>query len=326
MVDRKIYKEILIIGIYMKYKWLFILLLLLCSFTIQAQDKIITHQNDTIHCIITSISDGRVYFEQSADGTKVGKSIPVNQILVYYRNSFNSSAFQERKTSRKPAQRWRFGLHGGLSYMLASTDEAEKDMVSMGTSTKAAGDFYKDLKWGYHAGADVHYMITDLLGLGIRYSLFKTSVNAPLTYYTGDMINYWHVETTERLYVNFIGSSLCMQQWLDQSHRLKLNQSFALGYVHYRDEVDHHRNFFMQPNNALATGNSIGTNVDISLEYFPISWLSISANMGYFASWITKMTITDGRNKQTVKLKDFDLDNENLSRLDFSLCVRFYVK
>ena len=68
----------------MNYKWFFSLLLLFCSFAAQAQDKIITQQNDTIHCIITSISDGRVYFEQQAtDGTTIGKSMPVSQVSEY---------------------------------------------------------------------------------------------------------------------------------------------------------------------------------------------------------------------------------------------------
>ena len=311
----------------MKYKWFFSLLLLFCFLATQAQDKIITQQNDTIYCIITSIADGRVYYEQlSADGTTVGKSLPVSQISEYYRKDANTSMLPERKTPVMPTQRWRFGLHGGLSYLLASTDEAEKEMVSMGTSAKTAGDYYKDLKWGYHAGADAHFMVRESWGLGIRYSLFKTSVNKSLTINTGDGLNYWYMGMEERMYVNFIGFSFYMQQWLDQAQCLRLSQSIALGYVRYRDEAEFQRNSFMQLNNTLATGNSIGGNVDISLEYFPISWLSVGANVGYFGSWITKMTMSDGYNKQKVKLKDYDMDNENLSRLDFSLSVRFYVK
>ena len=311
----------------MGYKWFFSLLILFCSFTAQAQDKIITQQNDTIRCVITSISDGRVYYEQlSANGTIVGKSLSISQVSEYYRKDANTSILPERKTSVMPTHRWRFGLHGGLSYLLASTDEAEKEMVSMGTSAKTAGDYYKDFKWGYHAGADAHFMVRESWGLGIRYSLFKTSVSAPLTMNIGDMLNYWYIGAEERIYINFIGLSFCTQQWLDQSQHLKLNQSIAFGYVHYRDEMEFQRNNILQPSNSLATGNSIGGHIDLSLEYFPISWLSVGANVGYFGSWITKMTISDGYNKQKVKLKDYNIDNENLSRLDFSLSVRFYVK
>lgn len=309
----------------MKSGYLFCILLLAYFNICRAQDKIITTQNDTIHCRIISASDDRISYEIPGMGeTVIGRSLPSDQVVEYHRGtkaqapSFNAINI--------PKRRWRFGLQTGVSYMLASTTDAENSFVEMGTSKKAAEEFYDDLRSGYLFGTDVHFMVRDTWGFGLTYSLFATQAKSPLVLYTGDMINYWNMEMEERMYVSFVGVSFCLHQWLNRTHNLRLGQKLALGYVHYRDEVEFQRNSFIQPNNGLATGNSLGAGAEISLEYFPVSWLSVTGSIDFFGSWLRKMTISDGYNEQEVKLKDAELDNENLSRLNFSIGVRFHVK
>ncbi len=312
----------------MKFKFIFGLLLFVI-YGAQAQDKIITLQNDTIYCRIITITNGKIYYEQPAvNGGVVGSSLAIDQSTTYFRVAPEiayGKQLQERGT--QPEKRWRFGFQGGPSYMLASTTDAENEFVQMGTSAETAEKFYKNLNWGYHFDTDIHFMVRESWGLGIRYSLFSTAAKTPITIRTYDAINYWYLDMEERIYVNYIGLSFFLQEkWLNQSHKLRLNQSVSFGYVSYRDEVEFQRNSFIPLRNGLATGNSVGGNIDVSLEYFPVSWLSIAVNTGYFASWIWKMKMSDGYSKQTVKLKDVDMDNENISRLDFSIGLRFYVK
>ena len=61
------------------------LLPLISAFT---QDKIITHQSDTIICKILSVSPTYILYEQKLEGNRVaGRQIYMSQVAVYYRNS-----------------------------------------------------------------------------------------------------------------------------------------------------------------------------------------------------------------------------------------------
>jgi len=63
------------------------LLMILPLQMVSGQDKIITIQNDTIHCRIISVSSTRIQYEQKMDGYMAGKFIPTEQVLTYLRTS-----------------------------------------------------------------------------------------------------------------------------------------------------------------------------------------------------------------------------------------------
>ena len=51
------------------------------------QDKIITIQNDTIHCRILYVSPTHIQYEQKVEnGYMIGKFIPTEQVSVYLRS------------------------------------------------------------------------------------------------------------------------------------------------------------------------------------------------------------------------------------------------
>ncbi len=309
----------------MKFGFVFSMLLLLCVDLTQAQDKIITAQNDTIYCRIVSISNERIYYEQSeSNGIAVGKSLPSDQVTKYYRNTIGSSIQYINQTTSKsqPRHRWRFGLQGSIGYMLANTGDDENDLVKMGVNSQTAKDLCKDLSWGYGYGADMHYLFTDWGGIGIKYMGFYSATQADVTINIFDGINYLYTNMQKRVYVNFIGTSFYVQEWLDESNTFKFTSNIAFGYAHYRDEEEYDHPSI---NNYLITGSTFGGNVEMGFEYFPLSWLSISATAGYFGAWVGKITASDASNKQTIKLKDYDMDKINVSRLDFSVGVRFYL-
>ena len=310
----------------MKIKYFFFVLVLLRVGMVQAQDKIITVQNDTIHCRIVSISDGRIYYEQpESNGIVVGKSLPADQITIYYRNSNDNPVgyIQPVKHSlRNRRQHWRFGLQGGIGYMLASSDKEKKQLIDMGVNAKIAEKLCKDTDWGYSFGADIHYLFDQRGGIGIRYFGFYTAAHADITINTFDGINYVYTNMRKRIYVNFAGPSFYTQQWLDRSGSFKLALNIAVGYAHYRDEEEYGHPLLP---NYLSTGSTFGGNGNVSFEYFPLTWLSVGFTTGYFGAWFGKMTIYDGYNKQTIKLKDYQLDAINASRLDLSLGIKVYL-
>ena len=310
----------------MKFKHLFFVFGLLYVGITQAQDKIITVQNDTIHGRIVSISDGRVFYEQSDNnGIVLGKSIPASQIAVYYRNTIDSPAEYikpAKSNSQNPRQRWRLGMQGGIGYQLAGSDENKKQFIDMGVNDKVAEKFCKDMDWGYNFGADIHFLFDHWGGLGIKYSGLYSFAQADITINTFDGINYIYTNIKKRIYVNYIGPSFYSRLWLAPSGTFHLSSIISVGYAHYRDEEEYnHPSLY----NYLTKGSTFGGNISFSFEYFPLSWLSVGVSAGYFGAWFGKMTISDGINEQTIKMKDYQLDAINASRLDFSFGINFYL-
>ena len=127
----------------------------------------------------------------------------------------------------KDQQQWRLGIHGGIGYMLASTDESEKQLIDLGLNAETAKNLCKDLSRGFSYGADLYYLFNQWIGIGIRYSGLYTE-----------------------------------------------------------------------------------TDVDVTLPP---------------ETWFKKVTIFDGIKKETVKLKELDLDSINASRFDLLFGIRFYL-
>jgi hypothetical protein len=106
----------------------------------KAQDKIITNQQDTILCRILSISQTYINYEQKEDKQYViGKFIPIEQVLEYYRSSPSQEIKPYYKNARrfpKSAKPWVIGLQAGGTSLLASSADAEKEMQDIGIEGK----------------------------------------------------------------------------------------------------------------------------------------------------------------------------------------------
>jgi hypothetical protein len=280
--------------------------------TVRGQDIIITIQQDTISCRILSILPTHINYEQKIGNQRaVGKFIPVEKVLEYHR------------TKPAPFQHWRAGVQFGGSYLLDSSADSEKEMQeSMGMAEKDAKNYSKQYRRGIHVGGDVHYLFNEYIGVGIKYSLFYTSASADFTLNWGDGINYICMGIEDRGYVNYVGPSIISGQWLDKAHKFKLTEQLSGGYAAYRGEERFDQNQYVLSNNLLAEGNSWGGNLEVSLEYYPSSWLSVSANAGLFYTTFKKLDITDGENSATGKLEKKDY--ADYSRMDYSIGVRFH--
>jgi hypothetical protein len=278
---------------------------------VKGQDTIITIQQDTIFCQILSIMPTHINYEQKFGNRQaVGKFIPVEKVLEYYR--------------AKPVsfRHWRAGVQSGGSYLLDSSADSEKGMQEMGMSNKEAKDYYKHFKRGMHVGGDVHYLFNEYVGVGVKYSLFHTAASSDFAFNIGDGINYVCMGIEERAYVNYVGPSVISEQWLDKAHTFKLTEEFSGGYATYRGEEKFDQRQYVPSGNLLAEGNSWGGNLEVSFEYYPLSWLSVSANAGLFYTTFKKLEITDGENSATMKLDKKDY--ADYSRMDYSIGVRFH--
>lgn len=230
----------------------------------------------------------------------------------------NSKADQEEtKISKEPFKRLRFTMNGGPGYLLGSTKAAEENMRGLGLSADQADSYYKELKTGLYAGADLQFLITPNLGTGIKYKFFSTSASFEGFFETPDGYNLYYGIFREQIYVNFIGGTIFFQQFLGGKKSFKLNSACTFGSARYRNEASYFTTSY------LLTGKHFGTDFSIGLEYFISPKVSVGTDLSLFYCSIRKMKITDGYSTTTVDLKK---DNyENLSRLDLSLAIRVYL-
>jgi hypothetical protein len=208
-------------------------------------------------------------------------------------------------------------MNGGFGFLLGSTKAAEENMERKGLGADQAQTYYKDMKSGLSASADLLYLITQKLGTGIKYKFFSTSASLESFFDTGDGYNLAYGTFMEQIYVNFIGGTIFYQQIIGGKKSFKLNSSCSLGIANYRNEASFFTRYY------LLTGKNIGTDLSFGSEYFICKNLSVGTELSLFFSSIGKMRVTDGYNTTTL---DLEKDNtENLSRLDLSLGIRVYL-
>jgi hypothetical protein len=305
------------------------------------QDKIITVDNDTIVCRILSVSDTRLNYEQTEGEYTVGKFIPISKVLEYYKNAVKQQSETVPDKLNRPAKpdrlnilsnsklkHWQFGILFGGAYLLSLDDES--DMSDIGISTEQNDDYNKKIRNGISFGANVYYFI-DLpskrisIGPGIKYRLssFSSSLDAMiLTQFTYPTTYYSSFALKENVYLSYYGLSSAIQGWTDAKNRFKLAADISLGYVHYREEARFDEMNTFPVNNILATGNTIGADVGVSFYYYPLKYLSIGANTGFFWAVFKHMTIADKNQRETVDLDDNNY--LNASQLNYSIGIQFH--
>ena len=314
------------------------ILMLLPLQLVSGQDKIITIQQDTIFCRIVSISSTHIQYEQKVENQYVGKFIPTEQVSSYLRSSQLaeiSPYYQAVRQKPKPTHRWLIGVYAGGGSLLASTANDEKSMIEMGIPKSQAIDYNKKLKRGWSMNGDIHYLFSDNFGLGAKYSLFTSLVQKDFTMAINSMFpEYVCVGMKEIQYIQYAGSSVIFRQWLDENHKFQLIETLSAGYVHYRDEIrmDPNQYTFLFYQNTygipvaiysiLAESKTWGANASFSVNYFPVSRLSVGANAGFMYARLTKADFSTKQTTQTIK---FDKkEYEYLTRLDYSLSIRFH--
>jgi hypothetical protein len=300
---------------------------------VTGQDKIITVQKDTIDCRIVSISPTHIHYEQKKGQYAVGQFMPVEQVLEYFRSPQSQAIdpyYRAGKRSPKPPRPWLIGIQAGGSSLLASSANDEQEMIDFGISKSQAGDYSRQLKHGFHLNGDIHYLITNLVGVGVKYSFFTSSAQVDFKLKIDD---YYPVYSTmgvkEKQYINYAGPSILFQQYVDEKHKFQLSEMLSVGYVHYRDELRMNLPGYLVSSgygnsslSALVEGHTWGGTAGLSLDYYPLSWLSVGANAGFMYARLTEVDMSDQYDTSTVELSKQEY--VKLSRLDYSISIRLH--
>lgn len=281
------------------------------------QDRIITLNNDTVECRINRVTRSDIHFDVNTNGVITSGTIPLAGILSY---SISPSATEYRKV--KPAvsesfPRLRVALSGGAGYLFSSSEKAEESMVEWGLTQTSAEAYYKDLRTGFYGSGEIAWMFTPVIGAGIRYKFFDTSASTEGFFDPQDGMYLFYTTYSERIYVNFVGASVLYSEPVGIGGKLRVNCSLSAGLALYRNEAE------LFQGNFLATGSSFGMDGAVGLEYNITPVVAVGAELSSFFSQLRKFEITDGSTTETIELEVDDI--ENLSRVELSLGIRFYL-
>lgn len=229
-------------------------------------------------------------------------------------SNFAFAQYTSDSTKTEKQNKWRISLDAGLGYRLASTKNSKQIFINQGFTTSEVDNYFKKIKWGPKASAQVHYLLNPKYGLGIDYQFHHSSGSITGTIAPGDGSLYYG-ETEDNVYTNYTGLSLYYNEWILQN-KLKYYGQTSIGICFFRQETIS----FYTP--MLITGKSLGTNLELGLEYFIHKHLALGSQLNFFQSTISKINVDNGNSKEDVKLEKDQF--EGLSRLDASMGVKFY--
>jgi len=272
-------------------------------------------------------------FPTPTENKKESKPITAPPKRKQSADPFSPASYSKKNT--ESFTRWRFGIQGGGSYLINSLAHSRQAMKDLGVlPTTRADDYYKKLRQGLSAGADIYYLFTRSFGFGVKYSGFTSSV---LMDYMVNPNNpgiptYYTASEKERLYVNYVGPSFLFQQWLGGSRKFRVTEELSGGYIFFKDQIqfDPYQYVFVNPTtnekqyNILKKGNTYSGIIQLSLEYYPAPYISIGLNAaGVAPTEFRSLKVSDNSSSNVEETlgKSHSLD---LSRADVSLSVRFH--
>lgn len=235
--------------------------------------------------------------------------------LLVLCSNFTFAQYTSDSTKTEKQNKWKISLDAGLGYRLASIKNSKQTLINQGFSPNEVDNYFKEIKWGPKASAQVHYLFNPSYGLGVDYQFHHSSGSIVGTIDPADGITLFYGKTEDNVYTNYTGLSLYYNEWILQN-KLKYYGQTSIGLCFFRQETIS----FYTP--LLITGKSLGTNLELGLEYFIHEHLALGAQLNFFQSTISKINVDNGSSKDEIKLEKDQY--EGLSRLDASVGVKFY--
>jgi len=283
----------------------FSIVVILFSFSIQAQDLIITYEGDSLNCKITKIKSENIYFTFNHKGEIRSTLLSLEQVKNYqYKYYQTSEVPTEKITDHQIYPHFRAALTGGWSYRVAP--------ISSGMSPYLE-KYMKDLKSGYHYGVDLSYYFSEQLGFGLKGYNYRSKNELNNVSVTMSDGSTQYGTLSDNISISFIGPFFSTRL-LDGKKRNSLLLNFGIGYMGYLDKAVLISDFTMK-------GSTVGLSWDIGYDIGLSKNIAIGFQLSYMIGTLTQYKLSDGINTETIRLQQGNY--EGLSRIDVSIGLRF---
>lgn len=301
---------------------LLITFLLCIRLSAAAQDLVVTDKNDSINCKITKASKDFVYFKGFIEGELRNVFLPIRQVKDYKYNYYQKSAEDLSNMSAKSkspvglnpnklfaftSPRYSYGVGAGMGYQIAPLAPG----IPQGFS-----DYYQNLKLGLQISAQGSYQFTKMMGLGLTVSRFSTKsgpVEVTATHrQTGQVRNG---KLSDRIAVTSIYPHYQLR-FVSKKGNNALTMGFGLG-------VGLYRNFFTLIDPFTIRGQYVCSGIDVNYDLMVSHNSAVGIQLSLKSGAMNRITITDATGKTAAETLSTP---EGLSRLDLSICYRWYKK
>ena len=270
---------------------------------LRAQDLIVTHSGDSIHCKITKITKEYVHFIFKHNEEIRSTLLPTNQVITQQKDYFTVSELPASYTYKAIFPHFRVAIDGGGQFRTA------KLASGMDREWRT---HYKKMKAGFHYEMQAAYFFLESQGVEIMFSqqLFGNSIGN-----NGGGSSVGSGRLNETIAFNYIGANYVLRL-LNATKKNCWLFSTGLGYMGYvdraiLDNIEHTK----ITASTLCTNMSIGYDIGLSKNLGIGFKLSLMG--GTFSNY--KQT-TDGiTTKETMP----DKTMEGLGTIKLSVGLRF---
>jgi len=273
--------------------------------SIYSQDLIVTNDGDSINCKITNVKHDNIYFTFKHKDEIRSTLLPVSNVKEHQVGFYQVSEVPEGKiVGYKSYPHFRVALSGGYSYMTAKVSESVPSDFKQ---------YIKELKSGYHFDGDITYYFTEILGAGVKYSMFGSS-NRIDNIWVEDIYgntNYGHM--SDDLKISFI-APMFSSRFLSRDKKNAFVMSAALGYMGYVNNK-------VVVDNYKMTGSTLGMALDFGYDIGLSENLSLGFKLSLISGTLFQYDLNDGKTTERIKLEQGEY--EGLSRIDLSIGLRF---
>jgi hypothetical protein len=273
--------------------------------TAKSQDLIVTNKGDSLNCEITKIKSDYIYFTFKYENEIRNTLLPVSQVKFFKKNFYTHSEIPiEKLKKNNNYQKVKISAFGGWSYLTGKL------------SNKVPDDFrqyMKELKSGYHFGGDVCFFVSEKIGLGLKYTNFKTK-NEIYDIYIIDTLTGKKRTGILRddITVQYFGPALFMR-FYSKNKMVAFLSNISLGYLSYKNDAVVVDRF------TLSSG-TVGMVYDLGVDFMLDRNLAIGLGCSYVMGTLSEYEMNNRSSKQTIKLKSDEL--ESISRIDLSIGLK----
>jgi hypothetical protein len=313
------------------FAFIFFITVVFLTNSLSAQDLILTVTGDSMNVHIKKVKNEYIEFEQVLNNKISQAILPLTLVKVYQTNYFAEPFYSqikiqsEENTPPKNISDKSVYERGQIYVSKKSRDYSNNRIgIAFGYSNRLAKissdlppdlyNYVKRLRHGFNINVDIAHFLKKGFGLGVKYSLFKSS-NSPVDIYVYDASNNLIYGTMQdRVSIHFAGLMFSTRKVFKKDNAI-INFNLAPGILFYKDKA-----VFISPFNI--TGKSFWLYFDINGEYFVSKKVSIGLGLALTGGVIDKIKVSNSSGSQTINLSKGNY--ENITRLDLSVGPRFY--
>lgn len=264
-----------------------------------SQDLIATNTGDSIRCKITNIDSLNIYFDFKKDDDIKSTMLALSKVKEHKKDYYTKTITISPLMVDDNYKPLRISISGGYSYRLAELAEDLSGELE---------DYTKDLKSGYHYGADITYFHKENYGMGLKYNAFR-SKNSMDVYAD----NYGYGKMSDDITIHYCGPTFNIRTF-NTNKKDAFLMTLSVGYLRYVD------NATLLGYEYKITGNTIGTNIGLGYDIGLSENLALGLGVAVTVGSLSKVEVDYGTSKETI---DLETEKESLTRLDLSIALIF---